>query len=124
MKVKVKVPKEIQIGCHVYGVFLKDKTIPEDDASINYLLQDIRIRNDTPPSRRNVVLLHESLHLMNFVFSCRLEEETIEKLSEGLGQLLFSNMGIELDWSDIPTKTATIKEQDKGEDLSKSELER
>ena len=114
MKVKVKVPREIQIGCHVYGIFLKDKTIPEDDAHINYPLEDIRIKDNIPTTRKAVVFIHESLHLINVVFSCGItDEETVERLSEGLGQLLFSNMGIELDWSDIPTKTAVVKEQSK-----------
>lgn len=107
---KIKVPKEIQIGCHHFRVFQKDKTIPEDDGNINYLLQDLKIANHLPASRKSVTLLHEGLHLINIIFSCDLREETIEKLSEGLGQMLFSNMGIELDWSDIPTKTAVIKE--------------
>ena len=108
---KIKVPTEIQIGCHKFGVFLKDKTIPEDDGNINYLLQDVKVRDNLPTSRKNVTFLHEGLHLINIIFSCDLREETVEKLSEGLGQLLFSNMDIELDWSGIPTKTAVIKEE-------------
>ena len=111
MRIKVPVPNEVQIGCHKFGVFQKDKTIPEDDGNINYLLQDVKVRDNLPASRKNVTFLHEGLHLINIIFSCDLREETVEKLSEGLGQLLFSNMGIELDWSGIPTKTATIKEE-------------
>lgn len=113
MKIRVPVPNEIQIGCHQFGVFQKDKTIPEDDGNINYLLQDLKIRDNLPLSRKNVTFLHEGIHLINIIFSCDLREETVEKLSEGLGQLLFSNMGIELDWSGIPTKTAVVKEENK-----------
>jgi len=113
MKLRVPVPNEIQIGCHIYGVFLKDKSIPSDDGKIDFLSEDIRIKDSIPKSRKAVVLIHEALHLISIVYGVGLDEEQCENLSEGLGQLLFADMGIELDWSSIPTKIAVVKEEDK-----------
>lgn len=106
---KIKVPKKIQYGCHAYDVFFKDETLDDYDGDAIHLAQEIRIRKALPPSRRITTFIHENLHPINKIYNCDLREEQIESLCEGLGQLLFSNMGIELDWSDILTKTAVVK---------------
>ena len=111
MKIKIKVPSKVYYGCHTFKVFLKDESLPDDEAQVYHLLQEIRVRDNVPLSRRNVAFIHENIHCINLHYSCDLSEETIEKLAEGLGRLLFSTLGIELDWSGIPTKTATIKEE-------------
>ena len=110
---KIKVPNEVQYGSHTYRVFLKDTSLPDTAGDAYFLEQEIRVRDRLPPSERATVFMHENLHHIDRIWCCRLDEGQIASLSEGLGQLLFSNMGIELDWSNIPTKTAMVKEEDK-----------
>jgi len=106
---KIKVPKEIQIGCHSHKVFLKDNTTSDFDGDAYHRQEMIRVEEKLPPTQRGATFLHESLHFISQIYSVTLAERDINSLSEGLGQLLFSDLGIELDWSEIPTMTATVK---------------
>lgn len=116
VKVKVKVPNPVCYGCHKYEVFLKDTSLPDTDGDAYFLEQEVRVRDRLPPSERAVTFMHENLHHINRIYCCGLDEHQVASVSEGLGQLLFTNMGIELDWSEIPTKTAVVKEETKQEE--------
>ena len=109
MKIKAKVPKEVGYGCHKYRVALENRHLTGNYGDVDHLLQELAIRNDLPPSRKLVAFVHENIHIIEGVFNIGLDEHQVELLGEGIGQL-FANLGIELDWSDIPTKTAVIKE--------------
>ena len=109
---KIKVPNEIQIGCHKHKVFLKDNTTSDYDGDAYHLAEMIRVDETLPPTQRGATFIHESLHLICRIYSVTLAERDINALAEGLGQLLFADLGIELDWSDIPTMTATIKKKE------------
>ena len=108
-EMKVKVPKEIQIGCHSYKVFLKDKSTSDFDGDTYHLKEVIRVREDLPPTARGTTFLHEALHVIDQVYSFGMNEHNLDLLAEGLGQLLYADLGIELDWSDIQTMTAVAK---------------
>lgn len=69
--------------------------------TIERRLQEVWIDPDSPLSQKNETLLHEVLHLISMVFSCSLDEDNIDRIAEGYAELLFNNLGIELDWSDI-----------------------
>ena len=109
---KIKVPNEIQIGCHKYRVFLKDNTTSDYDGDTYRLEEMIRVDENLPPTQRGATFMHESLHFICRIYSVTVTERDINSLAEGLGQLLFADLGIKLDWSDIPTMTATIKKKE------------
>ena len=109
---KIKVPNEIQIGCHKYRVFLKDNTTSDYDGDTYRLEEMIRVDENLPPTQRGATFMHESLHFICRIYSVTVTERDINSLAEGLGQLLFADLGIKLDWSDIPTMTAAVKKKE------------
>ncbi len=68
---------------------------------MNHRNQIINIETSVPLSIRNQTLLHEVIHIVDRVYVCRMDEDDLERLSNGLSELLFDNLGIELDWSEI-----------------------
>ena len=100
---KVKVPSKIQVGSHTYTVKLSRQHLEDEDTRgiINYRTQEIVINAITPDSRKTTAFIHEIIHLSAKIFGIILEEEEINRLCEGLGQGIFSSLGIELDWSKI-----------------------
>lgn len=109
MTVKIEVPSRIQIGGHYYKVIMDDRISDFGQrGDINYLRQKITVRVNSPISQRSESLVHEVIHFINQVYcNGSLEERDIDPLSEGLWQFL-SQLGIELDWSNIEV----IKEAD------------
>ena len=100
---KVKVPKEIKIATHVYRVRY-DPHMRHDEAcygQVNHREQTIDIETSIPLSVRNQTLIHEIVHIVDKVYVCRMDEDDLERLSNGMAELLFNNLGIELDWSEI-----------------------
>ena len=55
----------------------------------------------SPLLERNQTLLHEVFHIISESFRCSLDEDTVERLANGMGEFLFDNLGIEFDWGDI-----------------------
>lgn len=110
---KIKVPKEIQIGCHTYKICQAgDTELFGERGLVSHREEEITVNKANSPTTQNVNLIHESLHIIDRVWETDLTEIRLSALAEGLGQLLFSNLGIELDWSEIPTKTAVVKEKE------------
>ena len=99
---KVKVPSAIQFGAHLYHLFLSgDSSIAGADGTSYHREERVIVNKEIPEMRRNVNLLHESLHIIDRVWDLNLNEADVVRISEGLGQLLFGSLGIELDWSEI-----------------------
>lgn len=100
---KVKVPKQIKIGSHTYAVMYRYHLGKDEGfrGTIEHRPQEIHIDPINPLSQRNVTLLHECIHLITTVWSVGLDDDAIDRIAEGLGELLYNNFGIELDWSDI-----------------------
>ena len=98
---KVKVPKKIKIATHLYDVKY-DLHLRHDEAcygQVNHRNQIISIETSVPPSIRNQTLLHEVIHIVDKTYVCRMDEDDLERLSNGLSEFLFDNLGIEFDWS-------------------------
>jgi len=102
---KIKVPSQIQFGSHTYKIFLKDIFDDDSDGDALHLEQEILIRAKIPSSRKASVLIHEVIHIVSRVFPTQLGERDVDCLGEGLSQFLFSDLGIELGWSGIKTKS-------------------
>ena len=100
---KVKVPKEIKIATHTYRVGY-DPHMRHDEAcygQVNHRTQTINIESSIPPSVKDQTLIHEIVHIVDKVYVCRMDEDDLERLSNGMAELLFNNLGIELDWSEL-----------------------
>ncbi len=101
---KLKVPNEIRVGGHVYSIALSNDLKDSDcNAAVNHRLKVIVINTDRPESQKIEGLGHELIHIVNHVYNCNLEEDDVRRLSEGLFQV-FSQLGIEVDWSAVPVK--------------------
>ena len=101
--VSVKVPPTIKIGCHTYRVRLvKDLEDSGSDAEVNHKKETISIDPTTPLVRRNVSLIHEALHIISRVYHIDLGGEgVVGALSEGLGEFLLTNLGLEFNWEGV-----------------------
>ena len=103
----VKVPKEIQVGCHKYKIcFSEAQEEDGHNATTNNYSRTIRINPHLKGrgSYLDVVFLHELVHAIGRIYpDVDIPEDDVEGLSQGLGQVFFSGLGIELDWSGIPT---------------------
>lgn len=105
---KIKVPKTIKIATHSYPVsYNKDLRCDEGFVGkVKHRVPGIEIEPDQAFSQKNQTLLHEVLHIISRTYSCDLDEGNIDRIAEGFSELLFNNLGIELDWSEItPPKT-------------------
>ena len=100
----IKVPPQIMVGAHPYRIVLRNSDRLTDEGvfgEVNHRTQTIEIRADRPPSQCLVSLLHEFIHTSANVFSKDgLEEKFIDPIAQGLGQIL-SQLGIELDWTEV-----------------------
>ena len=100
----IKVPKQVQIGGHIYRIALSADIKDSDcHAAVNHRLLAILVSTDRPESQKIEGLGHEIIHIINNIYGCDLEERQIDGLGQGLFQV-FSQVGLTLDWSDIPVK--------------------
>ncbi len=100
---KVKIPQKIKISTHEYSIGYETH-LSEDEGFrgvCNHRTQAIKIDPTLPPSRRDQTLLHEIGHIVSKVYVMDENEDNIDRLAQGYAELLFNNLGIEFDWSDI-----------------------
>ena len=45
--------------------------------------------------------LHELVHIIDYMFSCKLSDDDVDRIAEGFAEFLVRNWEIELDWSKI-----------------------
>lgn len=104
---KIKVSPTIPVGCHQYSIVFDGARCTEEDtvAFVSHQKQKIYLLPIKTRTESQVMcdLMHELLHIISrtYASSQKLEESTVEGLSQGLGQFLMA-LGIEFDWSDIP----------------------
>jgi len=66
------------------------------------LYQEIVLdRSCQPKSEVGQIFLHEFMHVIERHMGMKLEDNDIERISEGFYDLLVNNLGLEFDWSDI-----------------------
>ena len=54
-----------------------------------------------PPSELNQTFLHEILHLVERFLVVKIDDVDVDRIAEGLAVILFDNLGIEFDWSEV-----------------------
>lgn len=94
---QLKTLPTIQIGAHVYQVEIKDCYLVCDtgaQADSHHQKMNIRIPTRTVDNGARSItdmeecLLHEILHGVNIIWKCDLDEDNIERLAQGLLQVL------------------------------------
>lgn len=101
---KLKIPPEVQVGGHVYSIALSPDLKDSDcHAAVNHRLLLLLVNADRPESQKVEGLGHELIHIIDDVYDCDLEETQINRMAQGLFQV-FSQLGIEVDWSEVPVK--------------------
>ena len=123
MTTKIKIPPKITIGCHTYKLFRAgDEELVGFDGTAAHRAELLYIAKSLPITRQNTAFVHECLHTIIRVWDIKElmgedAEGVINRLDEGLGELLFNNLGIEFDWSDIKDLKLTpieSKDDDQG----------
>lgn len=101
--IKVEVPRSVKIGMHRYRIRLEQTGDLEDEArygDINHRTLVIQVNSYRHDSQRAEALLHEFVHAVDNAFlNNALVEKEVHILAQGLSQMLFDGLGIELDWS-------------------------
>ena len=102
---EIKVPRVIKVGSHSYKVYFDGR---EDDGDFRgsalHNHHEILLNPTLHREQLRVTFIHEVLHIIGQVFDERMPEESTIRTAEGLGILLFSNLGIDFDFSSIPTR--------------------
>ena len=109
MSNKVQVPNIITIGGHPYKVeFDSELEIENNGGKVPYYRGKILINPFRPSDWIMTALIHEVLHIVDIVY-CQnnLTEDSVLGLAEGLTQL-FTELGIDFDWSNIPKSIGDI----------------
>lgn len=103
---EIKVPKEIKMGVHPYQIRFNRYLWMEEQlqGSVNRIKQIVEIEADLPQSQRNVTLLHEVIHIINDIYSLRIDDDAIDRLAQGWAEFLFDNLGIKFNWDGISDK--------------------
>lgn len=103
---KVKVPPILKFGSHTYKVCVSKETWHNgNDGTVEHVSGVISISPQSGPARMRRALIHEALHIIHHVWwtEADLDEGDINRLAEGIA-VLFDNLGIELNWKDVPIK--------------------
>ena len=101
---KVKVPSKINFLTHEYTVMFGAKELASQGCVglTRHLYQEIILDNTTTPkSEVDQTFLHEFVHVIERHTGMKFDDADIERLSEGIADLFFRTLGIELDWSEV-----------------------
>ena len=100
--IRLLVPRILPLGSRRYKVVLKNL---RDEGFLGTISHDIEpvVEIDPGPclTRRAITFWHENIHGIKETWHLDMSEADIDRLSEGLNQVLQDGFGIELDWSDI-----------------------
>ena len=98
---KIKVPKQITVGSMTYGIVLTPN-LEKHHHLLGQCLTDEGLIKIEPHSRADVrdqSLMHELVHAINDIFMCKLDEDNIERIAQGLTATLKRDFCVEFDWS-------------------------
>uniref|UniRef100_A0A6M3KLG6 SprT-like domain-containing protein n=1 Tax=viral metagenome TaxID=1070528 RepID=A0A6M3KLG6_9ZZZZ len=98
----VKVPRSIKIGNFNFKVKFTEHLKVDDNwrGSCNQRKGLIEI-DPIAGNSMNRTLIHEVVHMIDFNYECGFDEDTTSRIANGVSELIFDNLGVELDWSGI-----------------------
>ena len=99
---KVKIPKTVKFLTHTYKIRFDSTALNSQGTQgmVRHIYQDIILDKDhTAKSETDQIFLHEYIHIIERHTGMKLDDSDIERITEGLAELLFTSLGIEFDWS-------------------------
>ena len=101
---KVRIPKTIKLLTHTSSVKFDAKFVQAQGSCglTRHWYQEIILDPSMPESEIAQVFFHEVFHVIERHFCVKLDDADIERLSEGLMEILVNNLNLEFDFSDIP----------------------
>ena len=109
-EIKVKIPPTLRHESHVYEVVFDDtQEEKEFKGTYSERLHMIFLNPKTHPQQLRITYLHEILHLLFNSSNIDPTEQDVVRLAEGLGEVLFSNLGIDFDFSEVPVLERSSK---------------
>jgi len=99
---KIKVPVKLKIASHEYTIRDDIKQLMSNTVvgEVRHVYHDIILDFNRLPSELTQTFLHEYLHCIERFWNVKLDDNDVDRLAEGMA-VLFNNLGIELDWSNI-----------------------
>jgi len=99
----IRVPLSVSIGSHSYRVIL-DESEDDGDHSGTCLhhKSEIRLNPLIHKDQLRITYLHECIHLICRVYDINPPETEVTRLAEGIGELLYRNLELDLDFGNIP----------------------
>ena len=106
---KIKIPREIRVGAHKYKVvYWPDLGVDENLCGVSrHRKTVIGVDPVYNPTQQVQILLHETLHAIDRIYGCELSEGNIDRIAEGLTDVLVDSFDVEFDWSDITSDSKT-----------------
>ena len=100
---KVIIPKQIKVSAQEYEIELVTNLENDYDLWGQCLTGRgvLKIEAGTNPAGRTQTFLHEVMHAINDIYTCRVEEDNIDRMAQGLRDVLVDSLGIEFDWGEI-----------------------
>ena len=101
MNHKIRVPKQIKITTHTYGVEFNTKECIAGGASglCKHTFEKLCFDPALPKGQLDQTFLHEVMHMIERYCVVKLDDTDIDRIAEGLAMFLFENLDIQLDWS-------------------------
>jgi len=99
----IKIPKRIKLATHAYRIEYKAnlQLLEGSCGNVNHMEQVMQFDPSTAKTQLDVAFLHEVLHIIDRQYNCKMDNETTDRLAEGLAELLTNNLGMQFDWSNI-----------------------
>lgn len=99
----VKVPPTIEMMSHSYDIIFDEA---QDDREFRGTFSDrghkILLSTQLHSQQLRVTFLHELFHLLCELNCISPPEHDVARFSEGIAELLYRNLGIDLDFSEVP----------------------
>ena len=102
---KLVILPQIKIGINHYSIIFKPHLNVDEHhtGSVNFRTGLIEIEPAMMESIRVVSLLHELIHAISYGYAISLDDADIDRLAEGVAELLVNNWRLKFDLSQIPT---------------------
>ncbi len=100
---KVKIPPEIKVGIYNYQVKYTPN-LHRDAAVYGRVCTNagvLELDLDMPDHIKYTTFWHEVIHIVQDCYRLSLSDDDVDRLAQGLSQILLNNLGIELDFKEI-----------------------
>jgi len=100
---QIKIPPTIKIGTHTYQVNYERNLIANENklGSAAHLKQLILIEPEQAKSEKDATFIHEVIHIIERMYSITINDADVDRLSQGIMELLVNNFGIKFNWENI-----------------------